>query len=259
MYPSGCHLALDKLENADCLYGDAQGSSSAVLFGDSHAAQWFPAIDAAAHQRGVRLHSWTKSSCPSADVSIWNRVAKGVYTQCDVWRERVFARIEQLRPKVVILSTLVDETPVVVDRSTGKPMRGRDASAEFTEGMARAMARLRRSGAAVVVIRDTPRPRPDILDCLYSATDPEHCELKRAEATNFPPLDTAPARRTGAVVWDLTDQICAGSRCPVVLHNGTQPVYRDSNHLTASFAASLSGDIARRWSQLPNGAAGTGR
>lgn len=256
-YQSGCHRPLEALDQPDCLHGDPNGGETAVLFGDSHAAQWFPALDIVARERSVRLHAWTKSGCPSADVSVWNQAARGAYRQCDAWRERIFERIERLRPRIVIVSNLIDDTTAVADPQ-GRPLRGAPAAAAFEDGLARTVARLRKSGAVVVMLRDTPRPRPDILDCLYAAASPSQCERTRAAATDSQPLDARAARSAGAVLWDLTETICPQGRCPVVRADPPQVVYRDSNHLSASFVTRLAPELATRWAQLPAGPSGRG-
>lgn len=255
-YRLGCHLALEQVEQGECTFGDTRSTRSAVLFGDSHAAQWLPALDVAAKTVGFRLHAWTKSSCPSASVSVWNQMAKGPYRQCDDWREQVFRRIESEQPAIVFLSNLVEDATALAPRSGSRPIRGRDAQQAYQEGLEQTIRRLRAAGATVVVIRDTPRPRPDIMDCLASTTDARKCELGRAEATLSAPLDARAAESAGARTWDFTDQICPGSRCPVSGGPDGLLVYRDSNHLTARFVASLAPEAARRWRQ-EIGAGGT--
>ena len=39
----GCHLDAGSVHAKECIYGDA-GTTRVVLFGDSHAAHWFPAL-----------------------------------------------------------------------------------------------------------------------------------------------------------------------------------------------------------------------
>lgn len=248
-YRMGCHLPLEPVDPPECAFGDPSAKSAAVLFGDSHAAQWFPALAVAAERSGHRLYAWTKSSCPSADVSIWNQVAKGPYRQCNAWRERVFKAIEERKPELVVISNMIDETAVLTGKD-GRPVRGRAALAAFEAGLERTLKRLQRSGAVVVVISDTPRPRPDIMECLSSTPDERKCEISRPEATAGLGLDMRAAGRTGVAVWDFADQICPGGRCPVVAGVPPLLVYRDSNHLTASFVRSLAPQVEQRWRQM---------
>jgi hypothetical protein len=52
-----------------------------VLFGDSHAAQWFPAVENIASSQGYKLFSFTKTSCPAIDVPRSNKGAFK-YSKC---------------------------------------------------------------------------------------------------------------------------------------------------------------------------------
>jgi peptidoglycan/LPS O-acetylase OafA/YrhL len=248
IYRLGCHLSLERVDQGECRFGDLQGSEVAILFGDSHAAQWFPALDRVAAESGYRLHAWTKSSCPSADVSIWNQAGKGPYRQCNEWRESVLRRIETMRPRLVIVSNLVANVATAIENGgSARPLRGRDAQAVLQAGLERTLRRLKDSGATVVVIRDIPHPRPDIMDCLSSSADVHRCELSLLEATQSAPVDRMAAERAGVHVWDLSAAICADGRCRVIDPTDGAIVYRDSNHLTATFVQRLTPTIDRHW------------
>lgn len=255
IYRSGCHLGVDAIAAPPCEYGRVGAPESIVLFGDSHAAQWFSAVDQVASARGLSLRVWTKSSCPSADVAIWNAVARSAYRQCDAWRASTLERIEALRPRWVILSNFIETSPPVFDVGSRRPMRGRDAAQAWSDGFERVLRRLAQRGIGVIVIRDVPRPRPDVLDCIYAASDWRRCELGLEEATAIPAIDAAAARRTGAVLWDLSDALCPDRQCVVVRGDTQQPVYRDFNHLTDTEVRRLAPRIDDLWSALPDGAA----
>jgi peptidoglycan/LPS O-acetylase OafA/YrhL len=250
VYANGCHLGLEPAEPASgCRLGGTANAPAVLVFGDSHAAQWVPALQAAAELRGHSVIAWTKSSCPSADVTVWVGATRSVYRECDTWRETVLDRIASLRPALVLVSNLIDDETVVVDRSDAQLLHGLAASAAFEAGLMRTLARLQATGVPVVLMRDTPRPRRDVLDCLYSTPDPARCARPRAEALVADPMDVRAARRTAVPVWDLSDRICDATNCPaaVPMANGLRVVYRDDNHLTASFAATLGPALLPMW------------
>lgn len=87
-----------------CVYGAVASDTTLVLFGDSHAAQWFPALEQVAARRRWRLVSLTKSACPSAMVSVLNPSLGRAYVECDRWRRRAFARIDSLHATIVVVS-----------------------------------------------------------------------------------------------------------------------------------------------------------
>jgi SGNH domain (fused to AT3 domains) len=72
MYADGCHLTFTETEAPACVYGNRSSEITVVLFGDSHAMQWFPALNRIAKERDWRLLGLTKATCPPAEVHIYN-------------------------------------------------------------------------------------------------------------------------------------------------------------------------------------------
>ncbi|HTH05936.1 MAG TPA: acyltransferase family protein, partial [Ilumatobacteraceae bacterium] len=95
IYDNRCILDLGQSEPKSCIYGDANGSTTIVLFGDSHAAQWMPALHKVASENGWRLIIHAKKACPSAEIPT-EKDPQG--TDCIPWREAVIEQIEQLHP-----------------------------------------------------------------------------------------------------------------------------------------------------------------
>src|SRR5690606_22728420 len=116
IYDDGCHADVKEVDVPySCVYGDRGSSTTVVLFGDSHAAQWFPAMDHLARQHGWRLVSLTKSSCTAGDVYLYEDSLKRPYTECQTWRANVFRRIEELQPALVVVSSLMDDRRLTGD------------------------------------------------------------------------------------------------------------------------------------------------
>jgi hypothetical protein len=86
-----------------CDFGDTSSPTSVVLFGDSHAAMWFSAVDGAAHQLELSLFNWTKATCPPLMIPIISPVLGRNFVECDEWRQNVLDRIAQVHPALVIL------------------------------------------------------------------------------------------------------------------------------------------------------------
>ena len=74
-----------------CLFGDTTSTRSIILFGDSHAAMWFPSVDAYANAHGYRLYVWTKATCPPVDISFFSPVLGRTFTECTEWRNNALA------------------------------------------------------------------------------------------------------------------------------------------------------------------------
>ncbi|MBC7853761.1 MAG: acyltransferase, partial [Pirellulaceae bacterium] len=102
IYQNGCHADPNEIESAGCEFGDPTSTTSVALFGDSHAAQWFPALESLALEGDFRLRVDTKSSCPS--VAISKLLNDAPYEACDEWRADVIGELNQAKPDLVILS-----------------------------------------------------------------------------------------------------------------------------------------------------------
>jgi peptidoglycan/LPS O-acetylase OafA/YrhL len=67
-YDDGCHLNYRESLSPLCEFGKIDSARTVVLYGDSHAVQWFPALEKLAREKGFKLVTLTKSACPSIDV-----------------------------------------------------------------------------------------------------------------------------------------------------------------------------------------------
>ena len=213
-----------------------------MLFGDSHAAQWLPALEAAAKAEGWQLNAWTKSSCPSVEVTIWYPPRRAAFTACDTWRANILrALTDARRPDVVLLSNLTDYSGWIEDRRTGEVLRSGAADAAWRNGFRDVLKTLTQAGVAVVVIRDTPRTFTSFAACLADGGG-SACDRPRNEALGpSPDIDIAREFGEGVMILDLSDRICEAAMCPTTRDG--MLVYKDQNHLTATFAATLSADF----------------
>ena len=211
-----------------CVYGDPKGRTTVVLTGDSHAAHWFPAVDRIARANGWRLVVFIKLSCRPMDMATYSYWLRREYTECPVWQKALTKRILQLKPSLVIVGSVGD----------GENARAVDPDPVHQgQAMARTIKTWR---SRVAVIVDTPLPHFNVPSCLSGhRADVRACEKPRSVALgpNHGVVESTAARLAGATLVDLTPWVCPWETCPVVL-NG-MIVYRDTHHLTATFAASL--------------------
>ena len=101
---NGCHAGFTAVTQGDCRYGDLTATRTVVLFGDSHAEQWLPALDDLGKAQHWQVVSWTKAACPAARLTVDNPSLGRTYTECDTWREATVARIGALHPALVVMS-----------------------------------------------------------------------------------------------------------------------------------------------------------
>ena len=237
IYSDGCHAALDDVTpKPGCVFGDTSSPTTVVLFGDSHAAQWFPAIERIAKEQHLRLVSITKSACASVDVDVWTSYANRPYTECSDWRDKAFALIAAEKPALVVISNSRNYQ-LVID---GKEVSSSDHEDVWSAGLARTINRVSKSAGEVMLIGDTARMTDDPPVCLSEhLADATACATPwaTAVATARLGMDRQVASETGATFVDPTPWQCFTDPCPAVI--GRFLVYRDTHHMTATFSRAL--------------------
>jgi hypothetical protein len=248
-YDSGCHnVAADERLHA-CVYGDRGGSVRITLYGDSHAAQWLPALARAGKARGWRVTALTKSACPSAHVRFDHGVYLGTYAHCVRWRERAERWIASHDQDLVIVSNWEGYRLVT---SSGRALSGGSAGDAWRRGVGAVLAGLP-SGTRALVLGDIPTPGRDVPACLRRhRSNVSACVRTRTASTRG--LREA-ANQRAASAHDARFQspvrvVCPYSPCPVVIDSTL--LWRDEKHMTATFARSLA-PAMRRWAQAALG------
>jgi peptidoglycan/LPS O-acetylase OafA/YrhL len=213
-----------------CVFGDSHGARTVVLTGDSHAYQWFPAMESIALKKHWRLVNLTKSGCTLYDVKLFNTILNRDYRECYTWRARALQRIAQDSPDLIITSAF-----------TGSLNRDKTLTPRWLQGETATLRRLRATGAKVVVLADTPYPNFDIPSCLVQhVSEATKCAVPRQVALSDPErrrLGAQVARQQGATVIDPIPWFCDPTTCPAVV--GNVIVYNDDNHMTATYSQLL--------------------
>jgi len=217
-----------------CHYGNLLSKKTLLVVGDSHAVQWLPPLELIAKKENLHLIAITKSSCSYSltnSLSTQNRQDES----CVEWNHRLPNIIEKIRPDIMLFS-----------QSTGYVSAddGLDAS-ELADRIAESWNSLILSGISVVAIRDTPHVGINIPSCLSKfGLSGENCTKERGRAmynNRNDPLVLASQRATGVNLVDMTNYICDKDFCRAS-KNGIV-IWRDSNHMTASFARTLAVDL----------------
>jgi peptidoglycan/LPS O-acetylase OafA/YrhL len=241
MQRDGCVTNYGDPAPRECVYGDPKSTYVVVAFGDSHTAQWFPAMEQLARARDWRLVYFSRSACPSIDVPIYNAALKRVETECSDWRHRVFVRIRVLHPSLVVLSN----TFAYVKRPGSRDVAARLSFGDWREGTRRTVLALTAEGLPVILLRDSPRPEIDVPRCLARAAHlgwltHRDCTLQREHVLNAAVHDAEVQATQGmplTAMMDLTTAFCDATTCPTS-RNGIV-IYRDKSHLTTRYVQSL--------------------
>ncbi|MEU4714738.1 acyltransferase family protein [Micromonospora purpureochromogenes] len=230
---TNCHVQQNSSEPLTCVYGVKDASYTVVLAGDSHAAQWLPALEAVAVQRKWRVVTHTKSSCPflAMEVALDGRP----YTSCTEWNQRVRDQLRADPPDLL----LVGNSHYLTVRDG--ELVTRDAHDILATGLRNTWREMTGIGVPVVVLRDPPYHRRDPVECVSANPDRlTRCAPPRDEllaAGGGIAQERAAEGQPGVHLVDLNDAICPTDRCAAVI--GGVLVYRDTNHLTATYARTL--------------------
>jgi len=216
VYGDGCHVNYGETKSGYCTYGNKSSNKTIVLYGDSHAAQWFPALEKLAAARGFKLVSLTKSACPAVDAL---RPDQGAFkmVHCTKWRENSIARIKAIHPLAVITSSFQYFTP-----AAGFP----DRAAWWNDGQRKLRNDLKSTTDHLIYISDTPRPLRDIPNCLASRNS-DSCN-----STEKTPVRVIP----GFAVINPTPWLCS-SYCPAIIDGVV--AYRDASHISVAMSLAL--------------------
>uniref|UniRef100_UPI002795A480 SGNH hydrolase domain-containing protein n=1 Tax=Nocardiopsis sp. CC223A TaxID=3044051 RepID=UPI002795A480 len=234
-YADGCNQTTMDAEVIVCEYGPGGAEYTVALVGGSHAAHWFPALEAIAVENDWRLLNIVKGACLFTDAP---QTYKGEpYTSCAEWNRGVMAELERLRPDTVFTTG----TTTSLDTSAGF------GEEQVVDGYVERWRELGEWGIEVVAVRDTPRFGFDVPGCLAEADpgDPDACttEPERSLAPVSPLAGAAlPANVT---VLDLTDLFCDADVCRPVI--GNVLVYWDGSHIGSTFMRTLAPELERRW------------
>ena len=245
-YADGCHVSQLAVTSPPCTFGPGTNDTTLVLFGDSHAAQWFPAFDSVVTQRGWRLVNLTKRGCPSVSVPLRNPKLGRRYVECDAWRQYAIDRIAALHPTIVVLANARSYSVLVGDRTWHTDSSGL-ARRAWNDGMTSTLAALAPSGARLLVLEDTPQSPFDAPACLVEHIDePARCAVpvQRALGTLVAGSERAAVRSAPNVAWmSLNGLMCDATMCPAQSDGIVR--YQDRDHLSVRYISSLAPELSK--------------
>ena len=237
LYETECHQFMTPSVADDCVFGDPEGDITIGLLGDSHAAQWFVAVDAIAREQGWRLLAHTQGGCPLLDVVTWNRGADAYFTHCTTWRDAVIDRFVAEGVSIALLSQHWGLLTGPEGQSVPADVWARDLPGVLTG--------LRDVGIEPVLFLDSPDPYDSAPACAAAnPTDLTRCEpgVLRNNERSVRSTASGIADDLGVGLIDPHRWLCVDetpddeddtTRCPVVI--GDILVYRDSHHLSNTF------------------------
>jgi hypothetical protein len=235
-YRDGCHSGVYETTIHPCVYGDRNGSRTVALFGDSHAAQWLPALIAIANAEHWKIRSLTKSGCPSVTVHFKEGTYAGAEKSCRTWRKRALAWLASHPPDLIVVTNY--RSYQLLDAS-GHTLSGAARQQAWGSGLSKTLDALPGS-SRLLVLGDTPQMSSDPPACLQQhSANIAACETSRSAAMSpaHDQAERAAATGAGASFASLSAQVCPYDPCPLVV--GHFMMWREQTHLTATYARQL--------------------
>jgi peptidoglycan/LPS O-acetylase OafA/YrhL len=229
IYSNGCHASFSAIRPQKCVFGDLTSSTVVGLYGDSHAAQWFPTFEKIAKERGWKFITYTKRGCPPAEIPTYSKVLGKNYKECVPWRKNVMKQMKADGVQIVFIAHFNR----LLSESTRVPMWQK----EWRVGLQATIDTLKTEGITPVLMEDTPYPGQDVPTCLSRHyTNVQLCTpaIRVAFRDDMQQMlqdfDAAKVH----VLW-TRQWFCTTGGCPTVA--GNILVYRDDNHMSVTFAS----------------------
>jgi len=243
-YGDGCHKVGAQTDATPCVYGDAGGAKTVLLIGDSHAAQWLPALLVLANKHHWRLLSLTKSGCPAPSTTVLKSEDRPDVS-CNTWREAAFEAVESAHPDLVLVASRMDyhlDGSWLIKNDTNRAI--------WRAGMVTSLERLRAGAGAgagkVVLLGDTPQWAQPVARCLKDhPEDISLCSNPRRNAVDTVRLanDASAAEEADVLYRRTTSLVCHYEPCPTIIDRWL--ISSDDDHLTPMYSRLIAPGLDR--------------
>jgi hypothetical protein len=222
---------------ASCVFGDTKSKKVVVIFGDSHAQMWIPALNRIGIAKKLDVIVLYLPSCPAATLSVWLKYSNTAFPQCSSERANWINEINALHPTTVLIT---DHTEGVYSAASGGTATF--TAAQWQAGMETTLVALAPSKSKLAIIGDMDTFDAPIPACLASNTsDAQACEAPNPnpERPGRQSAEQAAAKAETVLYVNPMQWLCTSTACSPVIGNFV--AYFDQYHLTCSYAAYLSG------------------
>lgn len=217
-----------------------------VIYGDSHAIMWWPAIYKSAMKHNYNAYLVAKGGCPPILKlelkDLLNPVdGSGTIKGCNEYKVLADKAISKLKPSVLM---------VTAAHQTGN----------WVVKLPSSLAMLKKSYSNVILIGDFIYPKDDILNCYSKASDGLapwlSCGSEINDVDRFKKesaLEESIARDNGIKFVNIKSLMCSEKFCPGVVKGLL--VYMDRNHISNTYSRAIHASF---WAlfDLPDGKLG---
>lgn len=217
-----------------CWFGNLSGSSTMVVLGDSHAAQYIDPLVDVVEPMGWKVRAMVRNGCPFS-VSPASSMDT-TYTNCSEQNKVSLQKILKLHPEMVVISGMTPDAYSAALHWTWKN------PSDLVDGYVALIKPLADAGIKVSVILDNPYPAISAPDCVAQhGSASQMCQtVLGTSGTGGDPLEQVAHEVPGVRAVNLQPYFCQNGVCPAVI--GNVLVYRD-NHMTNTFAKTLAGPL----------------
>ena len=248
-YSDTCDVTRKDTTSTLCEYGDLDADRTVVMFGDSHAAMWFPALDRIGKQNDWKVIQLTKPGCVAPDLQVWSNSLGREYAECDQWRDWAVGQIAEIEPDVLLVTSAGKGIHLA---DGGEPTQdGLDDA--WRAGLGSTLDAVAPHAGRVVVIGDMAYPAQPGIDCLTENDgNVSACNtpVEDAVLTDHNRVEQETAEAHGAEYIDIIPWFCTWETCPAVIGNLT--VHRDALHINENYAVFLSLALAEATRLTPD-------
>lgn len=226
------------------------GAPVIALVGDSHAQALTPAIDTLARRSGATVVRAVRRACTPVDVlpTVKGETNQSIQLRdCMEWRRAIFPKvIREFDPDVVVVANRDNVRDFTVDGTkyaVGDPSH----LDHWAAGWDWTLDTLTAGSGTVVVTTILPTIRWRVPACLAEAGKDAGCDMPVSADKSVEPFNAVIRSFDGThdgdvKIVDLTPVPCPGGTCQAMIDDVV--VFRDDNHLSATFAREHASDVA---------------
>ncbi len=234
-----------------CAVGDPTGRRLMVVYGDSHALMWLPALDYIAKQVQWRLVILTHYYCPAEPIEVTDPAGfgqtGGAYDVCNRWHTWAVSEINRMKPDMVIVA----QENLYQSPATATSPSSFFSSTAWAGGLRSLLGSLALPPDHKVFLGNIPVLPTIPPDCLSLHSDNVgacSAPVERA-AVQLDQTERTTVVQAGSRYIDPTPWFCSRVCTPIV---GPYGVYLDQIHMTGVYAEYLERVLGQSLGLLKN-------
>lgn len=220
--------------DSECLYGDLKSEHTLVVFGDSQAAMWVPALDLIGQQSDFKVMLLAKTGCPPINKTTYSNVLMRPSQECETFKQKAMEIIKTDPTVETVLLTGLTTDKYIIDENQ-QPIKNNEKNLkEWEAGYSSIIQELKSYKVKPIMITSTPELTISPKTCISANID----NVKPCETTIASKQATIEMEKKVATGNDInyieTEKLfCYQEKCPVIIDNHI--VYQDQFHIAGTY------------------------